>query len=306
MTGFFLNHPDWFESKATALVTEIDLFKQNKDQSLIDVLSAYNITLSPNQSQQLENSTELEMTGPGWGTVISLDNHLLEVETISYGFLATINDLHKNRHVHVLWTVVSDVFIFFTLIMCVTGIWISLKNLKNKGENMKLLLAGGFGLLLLILVIPSASSAEVTTIQMEASIEIPRFETKTENPYIALFSKNSASEYRTYSVLKERYKWVKDLKVFWRKVARSDRSLVDAHSGATRKAGAFKVQFELVMNVGESIEDMVFYLEVAREKGGREILSIESLEIQTLLDSDEQVCVSGDKEISKFCLQLQK
>lgn len=300
ITGFFLNHPYWFESKATVVVKEIDFAKQIGDLSLVDVLSSYNITLSSDQSQQLENSSEFEMKGPGWETVINLENNTLEVETIDYGFLAIINDLHKNRHVHVLWTIASDVFIFFTLIMCVTGIWISLKNIKNKGTNMKLLLAGGLGLLLFILVIPTASSAEVTTIKMEASIEIPRFETKTENPYIALFSKNSASEYRTYRVLKERYKWVKDLKVFWRKIARSDRSLVDAHSGATRKAGAFKVQFELLMNVGERIEDVVFYLEAAREKGGREILSIESL------DSNDQVCVAGEKEILKFCLQRLK
>lgn len=300
LTGFFLNHPTWFESDASFVVKESDL---TDDLSLVNALSHHSITLSTTDLQQLKATSEFEITGPGWSKVISLDGGSVEIEAIDYGFLATINDLHKNRHAHVIWTLASDIFIFFTLIMCITGIWISFKNLKAKNENMKLLLAGGLALLLLVFIIPTANSGEMSSIKLEASIEIPRFEKKTEKPYIALFSENSVSQFQTHMVLRERYKWVKDLKTFWRNVARSDRALVDAHSGATRNVGVFTKQFELEIAADEKLENVIFYLEVVREKGGRELLTLTSLSSLARAAPYEQTCIGGSKEIIKFCLQ---
>lgn len=301
VTGFFLNHPTWFETEPVIAVSE---HSAPVDDTLPYILNKHNLQLSDALLTELEQSSELELSGPGRRKVISIEDYIMEVEDIDYGVIATLNDLHKNRHVHVVWTVVSDVFIFFTLLMCLTGVWISLKNIKKKNDNIKMLVIGGLILLVLILVIPSAYSSEAVVgneiINLEAVIDIRQFEVKTENPYLAVFSKSKEGEYKTHFVLKERYKWVKDLKTYWRKIAREDRATVDAHSGATRKAGVFTKTFELSLPQDQSLSDVVFYLEIAREKGSREIVVVEDL------TANGQICVQGTKEISKFCLQRMK
>ncbi len=296
ITGFFLNHPSWFEQKAS-----ISIYEQETSSidALPNILQQQDIQLSDSRFETLTQTSELELSGPGWRKVINIESDMVEIETIQYGFIATLNDLHKNRHVHIVWTIAADIFIFFTLLMCLTGVWISVKNLKKKNQNITVLTLGGLLLLLLIVVVPKAYSEEAVTIKnlsLETLVDIRQFETKTENPYIAVFSKNSANEYKTHFVLIEGYKWVKDLKTYWRKIAREDRSLVDAHSGATRKAGLFSRQIDVSLFPGEGLSDIVFYLEVSREKGEREILSLDSLTV------DGKACVEGKKEINQFCL----
>lgn len=297
VTGFFLNHTAWFEQKSSVAIYEQET---SSIDALPTILIQQNIQLSDARLEELIQTAELELSGPGWRKVITVESDMIEIETIQYGFIATLNDLHKNRHVHVAWTIAADIFIFFTLLMCLTGVWISVKNLKKKSQNITILTFGGLLLLLLVVVVPTAYSEEsVATkqVSLEASVDIRQFEMKTENPYVALFSKNSTSEYKTHFVLIEGYKWVKDLKTYWRKIAREDRSRVDAHSGATRKAGSFSRRIDVSLSADEDLSDVVFYLEVSREKGGREILTLDSLA------GNGKACVRGKKEISEFCLQ---
>lgn len=302
-TGFLLNHPDWFEAESSSTISTYYL--DDSESSLTHILSAQKINLTESGIRLLLANEEFELKGPGWSKFLTLESNTLEVESISYGLLATLNDLHKNRHAHVSWVLISDFFLFITFIMCITGIWISLKNTKKKKENIKIFLMGGLGLFLFLFFIPMANAEDEinnilsndTLVALEASIDIRQFDTKTEKPYVALFSKNRRSEYKTHIVLKERYKWVKDLKTFWRKVARNDRSLVDARSGATRKPGIFNHDFTIVLGPNESLSDVVFYLEVVREKGKREMLTLEKI------TSSETSCIDGNKEIEKFCIK---
>lgn len=97
-------------------------------------------------------------------------------------------------------------------------------------------------------------------------------------PYVALWVEDKQhNAHRTLAVWMQKDKWLSDLKRFWRRVARSDRDLVDAVTGATHGPGTYSLQWDGLNDKGEKLMPGSYALcvEAAREKGGREALCVD-------------------------------
>jgi hypothetical protein len=137
----------------------------------------------------------------------------------------------------------------------------------------------------------SAANAETFIDQkLVVHIELTQFIKKHQNPYIALWLTNKNKEHKALVVLREKVKWLRDLKKFWRNVARENRSESDAVTGATNKNKALNYTYEI-----EGLWQKIS-LEVVRENGSRELIDFP-------LYSNKE-CMKGKVEIVKICAQL--
>ena len=156
-----------------------------------------------------------------------------------------------------------------------------------------------FLLFLLIAIYSGESSAENITAKTKTlfvNIELSSFGYLSEKPYLALWlsrenelSKGD-SEYKALVLLREKVKWLRDLKKFWRNIAREHRQESDAVTSATSKNKKLSYQFELA----ESWQGIS--LEVVRENGNRELIFFPI--------SLDKTCINGKFEIERFCAQL--
>ncbi len=136
----------------------------------------------------------------------------------------------------------------------------------------------------------SANTKTSTKQQLVVQIELTPFLKKHQNPYFALWLSNKNKEYKTLVVLREKVKWLRDLKKFWRNIARENRSESDAVTGATSNNKKFNYLYE-IESVWQDIS-----LEVVRENGSRELIYIPF--------SSKKECIKGKIEIVSFCAQL--
>ena len=121
-------------------------------------------------------------------------------------------------------------------------------------------------------------------------IELTPFLIKHQPPYVALWLSNDKKEHKALLVMREKVKWLRDLKNFWRNIARENRSESDAVTSATNKSKKFNYIYE-IDNTWQYIS-----LEVVRENGNRELIYFPL--------STKKECVSGNVEIVTFCAQL--
>ena len=139
--------------------------------------------------------------------------------------------------------------------------------------------------------IKSFANEEVTLGQkIKVKIELPSFEKKQQNPYFALWLSKESNEHKPLVVVREKVKWLRDLKRFWRSIARENRNESDAVTGATSKNKSFDYAFT-VNGTWDKIS-----LEVAREHGKKEFI--------TLPISLNKTCVKGRLEVEQFCIEL--
>ena len=125
---------------------------------------------------------------------------------------------------------------------------------------------------------------------VEISLTLNNADRGSENPYIALWVTDLTGAEQPLLLLRDKVKWVRDLKLFWRKIARENRVEVDAITGATLSKKSMSYQFDI------SEQWHKITVEVVREHGKREVL--------ILSHSDGEHCQSGHQEIAKFCLQI--
>lgn len=108
----------------------------------------------------------------------------------------------------------------------------------------------------------------------EVKIDLPSKSGQYHNPYVAIWIEDSTGQsVRTLALWREREKWLKDIRRWWRKVGRKDEALVDAVTSATRAAGQYSLTFNGLDDKGNPIANGDYFLrvEVVREKGGRTI-----------------------------------
>ncbi|MGE0650858.1 MAG: DUF2271 domain-containing protein [Alphaproteobacteria bacterium] len=127
---------------------------------------------------------------------------------------------------------------------------------------------------------PPATAADATV-----TIEIPRLKVvEYHRPYVALwverpdnsFVANLAVRYDVKLKNKEGNKWLKDLRMWWRRSGRALDMPVDGISGATLPVGTHSLAFE---GSGAPLGalpagDYQVVIEAAREVGGREVLRV--------------------------------
>lgn len=147
-------------------------------------------------------------------------------------------------------------------------------------------------LLSAILLNGKLSAKEHAFIQQKVivQIELPAFEKKHQNPYFALWLSRANNENKALVVVRQKVKWLRDLKKFWRSIARENRAESDAVTGATNKNKKFNYEFIL----DEHWDNIS--LEVAREHGKKEVISLPI--------SIEKKCSTGKLEIENICVQI--
>lgn len=111
---------------------------------------------------------------------------------------------------------------------------------------------------------------------LEMLVQLPKLEVRPyHRPYVAIWIETLDREgVHTIAVWHEQDDWLKDMRQWWRKLGRSGKPPYDGVSGATRKAGSYRVVWDGLDAQGKRIVGGEYYLniEVAREEGGREVL----------------------------------
>lgn len=122
------------------------------------------------------------------------------------------------------------------------------------------------------------SSAAFAAPKMTVDLTLPEItEGQYHRPYVAVWVENAQGQpVKTLSlwVWNEGYKWLKDIRRWWRKAGREDMSFVDGIASATRPAGRYKIDWDLKDDAGKSIElgTYTLFIEVVREHGGRDLV----------------------------------
>jgi hypothetical protein len=124
--------------------------------------------------------------------------------------------------------------------------------------------------------IPQTSHATSDTIATLAiKLDLKQQHGEYHRPYVAAWIENSKKKsVRTLLLWREKSKWLKDIRRWWRNVGRKDPVLVDAITSATHAAGSFPLSFKLIDDQQKVLSDASYtlYIEVVREKGGRALI----------------------------------
>ncbi|WP_299772477.1 DUF2271 domain-containing protein [uncultured Pseudoteredinibacter sp.] len=138
------------------------------------------------------------------------------------------------------------------------------------------------------------SSGSYATDVFDVDLELKKHSGKAEKPYVAVYVEHPGKRFSPLFVWRDKYKWVRDLKGFWRNIARRNKADVDAVTSATRRAGAYSIN-DIGWDKGAI---SAFIIEVAREHGDYERLRVDMTE-----GKGDAFCAYGKLEINKFCVQ---
>lgn len=153
--------------------------------------------------------------------------------------------------------------------------------------------------------------ALVTSAQAdELTVTLPRMSVAEYHaPYVAMWLANS-KEKRVkdiavwYDMGMENgkgEKWLKDMRLWWRRSGRSADMPIDGVSGATRRPGEHTVDLNGLFE-GIAPGEYTLYVEAARELGGREVLSVP---VTLPVSSKQHETAEGSQELAKIELLLE-
>ncbi|QJR80695.1 DUF2271 domain-containing protein [Alteromonas pelagimontana] len=212
--------------------------------------------------------------GDRWFTV-ALDTGEFYQEATDRGTLAYLNDLHKGRNTGPAWRWFIDIFSAACVVFSLTGLWLLKRYAKGRKSTWPLVIAG---LLIPVAFLLYPAHAEAD----ELKITLPRIKVAEYHaPYVAVWLaddkakrvKDIAVWYDTQMENQKGEKWLKDLRLWWRRSGRSAELPIDGVSGATRRPGTSTVDLDGTFD-NLPAGNYVLYVEAARELGGREVLSV--------------------------------
>lgn len=133
----------------------------------------------------------------------------------------------------------------------------------------------------MLLAAPTLALADSLSVE----VEIPELQVaEYHRPYVAVWLEDSKGQHQLDLAVwydhdirnNEGNKWLKDLRLWWRRSGRSLDMPVDAFSGATRAPGMHAVSFEAEDQRLDRLSagDYTLAVEAAREVGGREVVRV--------------------------------
>ncbi|MBT5330873.1 MAG: DUF2271 domain-containing protein [Porticoccaceae bacterium] len=140
-------------------------------------------------------------------------------------------------------------------------------------------------------------ASNVPSRQIEIEFELPDIEANPYlRPYISIWISDEAqAPVRNLLLLGQEPRWMQELRVWWRRVGRRNESVIDGLSGATRRPGVYRVQWDGRDDYGNLVAEgqYILHLEASREKGGRSYQKIPL----SLTDMSEPIEVPGAEEL---------
>lgn len=147
ITGITLNHPNWFSSADQEPLREqfdipsylIPTAPQESEWRLAAghwLKSQWDMDISTADID--EDEISLVSKGPGTYRTVTLD--LLDgkayVETLDYGVVAVLNDLHKGRNTGSVWAWVLDLCALLIILFSLTGAYLLLPQTKRLKKSL--------------------------------------------------------------------------------------------------------------------------------------------------------------------------
>ena len=150
------------------------------------------------------------------------------------------------------------------------------------------------------LAVATAGAAE-----LRVAVTVPRMAVAEYHaPYLAFWLKHTDSGEVVPLGLwyDDQEKWLKDLRLWWRRTGRTQSAPYDGLTGATRRPGTHSVDFStLPALTGLPAGDYQLVVEAAREVGGREVVR---LPFQWPADQARTVTANGDTELGDVTLHV--
>jgi hypothetical protein len=157
------------------------------------------------------------------------------------------------------------------------------------------------------LLTPAASAAE-----LRVEFELPQINASDyRRPYVALWlerpdnsvAANLAVWYDVRMRNDEGTTWLKDVRMWWRRIGRDTEVPVDGVTSATRNPGVHKLAFT---NGSEPLGELAtgeyrLVIEASREHGGREVVTVP---LQWPPAGNQQHTASGEREIGRVAVEL--
>ncbi len=113
---------------------------------------------------------------------------------------------------------------------------------------------------------------------IDITVELPRFNVPNyHGPYASVWLSDEHHHLvKTLLLRGGNNRWLKELRVWWRKIGRSQPDLIDAFAGATRKNKPLHIRWDGTDEQGNpvTIDELTLNVEIAREDGGRNVLNI--------------------------------
>lgn len=139
LTGISLNHRELFESAPDSYHYQLPL-NVIAAESIKHQLNTVEISLSSEQLGQLVTDKEFSVSSPGKRLDIYIEGDFLEIERVNLGLVSQRNELHQNRYTSKLWRLVSDFSAVVFIIIAGTGVWLSLRDRRQRKNYLTFLI----------------------------------------------------------------------------------------------------------------------------------------------------------------------
>lgn len=147
--------------------------------------------------------------------------------------------------------------------------------------------------------------------EMTLDVELPRLKVaEYHNPYVAAWLQDDQGQVINLNVWydvamenQEGEKWLKDMRLWWRRTGRTLQLPLDGVTGATRAPGTHTLRFRRNEPPLQALKPGQYQLlvEAAREVGGRETVNIP---FAWPPQNAQQLSASGSRELGRISLQL--
>jgi len=101
-------------------------------QSIQLLLRELDIALDAKELEQLILNKELSSPSPGKRLELYIEDKQLFIERSDFGLVSQLNELHQGRYTSTRWKIVSDVTAIVFIFIAITGVWLSLRDPKQR------------------------------------------------------------------------------------------------------------------------------------------------------------------------------
>lgn len=159
VTGLYLNHPDFSEGDVSTKLRDIELPKwalEDRDDNgpppalvlrLLEWLDHVHAIAGIDMAVEyddLDDVLVIDLANPDGTTLVEVlfEEGVAAVDQRELSMLAKLNNLHRAKHVSGFWRFLSDVSAICMVIFSVSGLWMMVKNRRERQKTSLVLFAG--------------------------------------------------------------------------------------------------------------------------------------------------------------------